>query len=87
MITWDKDKDHWLRKVRKVSFGDAAEIIEAGEFLDAVINPAYDGQRIFIIRFNDYTYAVPYEMDGENNIILRTMYPSRKYHKLYGLHS
>ncbi len=87
MIIWDRKKDQWLREVRKVSFTDAAEIIEAGEFLDVVINPAYDGQRIFIIRFNDYTYAVPYETDEEHTIILKTIYPSRKYHKIYGLHS
>lgn len=85
MIIWDNEKDQWLRKMRNVSFEDVAEIIEAGKLLDAVHNPAYDGQKIFIVKFNDYTYAVPYELDQKNNIVLKTVYPSRKYHKIYGL--
>ncbi len=87
MITWDKNKDQWLRKFRKVSFEDIAGIIEAGKYLAAIINPAYEGQLIFIVNYNDYTYAVPYEIDRQDNIVLKTAYPSRKYHKMYGLNS
>jgi hypothetical protein len=85
MIIWDNEKDVWLRKKRNISFKDFAEKIEAGDILDMVINPAYDGQNIFIIRHDNYTYAVPYEIDLLNNIVLKTIYPSRKYHKMYGL--
>lgn len=85
MIVFGKDKDTRLRAERNVSFEDFAELIEKGRFIDIIINPAYEGQNIFIIRYKEYTYAVPYEFDQEDNIILKTIYPSRKYHKIYGL--
>jgi hypothetical protein len=87
MITWDKKKDEWLREKRKISFEVFADLIESGDILDAVINHAYERQTIFIIKYNGYTYAVPSEYDEEDNIILKTVYPSRKYHKQYGLTS
>jgi hypothetical protein len=41
-------------------------------------------QKLFIIPYQGYTYAVRFIIDGEQNIILKTVFPSRKYHKLYG---
>jgi hypothetical protein len=87
MITWNNEKDRWLRKKRGVSFTVAAEIIEMREYLDILLNPAYNGQYIFIIRYNNYTYAVPFEYDDQDNILLKTIYPSRKYNRIYGINS
>ena len=83
MITWNEEKDKWLREKRRISFTDVVEIIEQGKYLDILLNPAYNGKNIFIIWYNNYTYAVPFESDMHDNIILKTMYPSRKYHKMY----
>jgi hypothetical protein len=83
MITWSSEKDKWLRENRGISFTHILEIIEHRKYLGIVQNPAYDGQNIFIIRHNDYTYAVPFELDLHGNIILKTIYASRKYHKMY----
>jgi hypothetical protein len=47
-------------------------------------NPSRKGQRIFIITYQDYTYVVPFVVDANKNIILKTVFPSRKYHKTYG---
>jgi hypothetical protein len=39
---------------------------------------------IFIIRLNDYIYVVPFIIDENESIILKTAYPSRKFNKIYG---
>jgi hypothetical protein len=83
MIIWDKRKDAWLRYYRKVSFEFFADIIEKGEYADFHENPSNRDHNIFIIEFNEYTYVIPFDIDGDENIILRTIYPSRKYNKFY----
>jgi len=32
----------------------------------------------------NYTHVVPFVIDENSNIILKTIYPSRKFHKIYG---
>jgi hypothetical protein len=36
------------------------------------------------VPYNDYTYVVPFVVDSDKNIVLKTIYPSRKFHKMYG---
>ena len=66
------------------STDDISEIILREEYLDVLENPNRKEQLIFIIRFNEYIYAVPFIIDEDENIILKTAYPSRKFHKRYG---
>ena len=50
------------------------------EVLEVVEHPnqeKYPGQRIAIVKINDYAYLVPYVQDGEE-IFLKTIMPSRK---------
>ena len=54
--------------------------MEQSDLLDVVDNPnqgKYPGQRIAVVRINDYAYLVPYEQKGEE-IELKTIIPSRK---------
>jgi hypothetical protein len=80
MISWDKKKDAWLRVRRGISFDQISSIIEERGYIEIVDNPTYQDQKLFILYMNDYTYVVPFEEDTEHNIILKTAYPSRKYH-------
>jgi len=57
------------------------------EFLLALLlieNPNRKDQMIFIVRLNKYIYVVPFLIDDNENIILKTAYPSRKFNKKYG---
>jgi uncharacterized DUF497 family protein len=83
-IIWDADKEAKLMTERGISMAEIAAIIDRGEYICAIDNPARIGQRIFVIRYKDYTYAVPYILDAEERFVLKTAYASRKYHKLYG---
>jgi len=53
------------------------------EYLDILENKARPDQQIFVIKLNNYIYAVPFVMDVQKNIILKTVFPSRKLYKKY----
>ena len=84
MIYWDEDKNNKLITERNISFNEIAEILLREEYLDILENPNREGQLIFIICLQDYIYAVPFIIDENENIILKTAYPSRKFNKIYG---
>ena len=84
MIYWEEDKNNKLLSERNISFDEISEIILQEKYLDILENPNREDQMIFIVRLNDYIYVVPFIIDENENIILKTAYPSRKYNKLYG---
>jgi uncharacterized DUF497 family protein len=83
-IIWNEEKDKKLQIERGLSFDTISELILQKKFTAVLENPSRDGQMIFIIPWNNYTYVVPFVVDDEQNIVLKTIFPSRKYHKLYG---
>jgi hypothetical protein len=59
--------------------------IERGDLLDILEHPnpeRYAGQRIFIVRRDDYVYLVPF-VEDEHTGFLKTIIPSRKATKQY----
>ena len=81
MIYWDEEKNNKLISERNISFDEIAEIILRDEYLDILENPNRNDQMIFIVRLKEYVYAVPFLIDEDENIILKTAYPSRKFNK------
>ncbi len=87
MIIWDDNKNQKLKSERKVSFEEIAEIILRKDYLDILDNPTRPDQQLFVVILNDYIYAVPFMIDEQSNIILKTAYPSRKLNQKYGVTS
>jgi uncharacterized DUF497 family protein len=83
-IIWDDEKNQKLIAKRGLSFENFASLILEKKYLAILKNPARTEQKIFIVPYHGYTYVVPFVIDDEQNIILKTVFPSRKYHKLYG---
>ncbi|HCC37361.1 MAG TPA: toxin [Treponema sp.] len=83
-ILWDKEKNHKLIAERGLTLSIFASLILEKKYLAILKNPAREGQRIFIIPYQNYTYVVPFVIDDSQNIVLKTVFPSRKYHKIYG---
>lgn len=83
-ILWDESKNRKLRESRGVSFEDVAQIILDKKYLTILENAARPEQLVFILSFQGYTHVVPFTIDVNNNIILKTIYPSRKFHRIYG---
>ena len=84
MIYWNEGKNNKLITERNIPFNEIAEILLREEYLDILENPNRKDQLIFIICLQDYIYAVPFIIDEDENIILKTAYPSRKFNKIYG---
>lgn len=82
-ILWSETKNKKLKETRGVSFEDVAQIILDQKYLHILENPVRPNQMIFIVRYKSYTHVVPFIVDADNNIVLKTIFPSRKFHKLF----
>lgn len=80
VFRWDNEKNEWLIQHRGVCFEQVVLLLEGQEVLDVLEHPnqkSYPGQKIAIVKINDYAYLVPYVQVGEE-IFLKTIIPSRK---------
>ena len=82
-IIWDKEKNEKLILERNISFDEISQMIMDGKYMDIIENPVREGQMYFVMEIQDYTWIVPFIIDEDDNIILKTAYQSRKYHKKY----
>lgn len=83
-IVWDEEKNTVLKQERGISFEEIAGMILDGDHLEIVENPTRENQQYFILTIRDYTWVVPFLIDDSETIILKTAFPSRKYHRRYG---
>jgi len=83
-IIWDEEKSQKLILERGISIDKIASLILEKKYHAILKNPSRDDQKIFIVPFMDYTFVVPFVIDANQNIVLKTVFPSRKYHKIYG---
>jgi len=88
-ITWNVEKAEALRLDQSrggVTFEDCVDALEGGRILDNIRNPVLNrkNQWMYILEINNYAYAVPYVKSKDaNEIFLKTVYPSRKFTKLF----
>jgi uncharacterized DUF497 family protein len=84
-FAWDDAKNAKLRTERGIGFEDVVFFIERGDLLDILEHPnpdRYAGQRIFVVRGEDYVYLVPF-VEDRHTVFLKTIIPSRKATKQY----
>ena len=80
IIRWDNEKNEALKRNRAVCFEQVVILMERGDVLDTIEHPNKKkdpGQKIAVIRIDDYVYLVPYVENGEE-LFLKTIIPSRK---------
>ena len=83
-MIWDEEKSAKLKVERGVSFDEIAVLILEKKYLDVVKHPIRAGQWMFIMSVNGYVHVVPFVLDSDGNVVLKTAFPSRKFHKRYG---
>ncbi|MFC1888388.1 BrnT family toxin [Thermodesulfobacteriota bacterium] len=84
-FTWDIKKNEKLQRGRGISFEEIVFHIKRGDVLDILEHPnpeKYEGQKIFLIQVDEYVYLIPFLETG-NEVILKTIIPSRKATKQY----
>ena len=83
-LNWNREKNEILKVKRGISFEEVALLIESGHILGIEENPNRPNQKIYILEINNYAFIVPF-VEKDNEIFLKTVFPSRKYTKLYDL--
>ena len=84
-FSWDIEKNEKIKDERNISFEEIVFYIARGQVLDILEHPKkkkYPNQFIFVVPVEDYVYLVPF-VEKENEIILKTIIPSRKATKHY----
>jgi len=77
-IKWNPLKSERLKRTRGVSF---EEIITA-KLVSVQDHSRKEHQRIYLFEYKNYIWIVPF-VETENEIFLKTLYPCRKYTKVY----
>lgn len=83
-IIWGKNKNEWLILNRGISFEEISDKILNDDFIEILENPAHKNQQYFILKINNYTWVVPFIINEKDQIVLKTAFPSRKFHNKYG---
>ena len=78
MIIWDEKKYKILKEDRDIDLNEIEQIILNEEYITSLKNLSRDNQRIFVVDYKNYIHAVPYIIDNKENIIIKTVYASRK---------
>lgn len=84
-VRYNEEKDKLLRAKRGIGFEEVSVAIETGNVMAVLKHPnkkKFPNQKIFIIKMKNYIYAVPF-IETEEEIFLKTIYPSRKYKKKF----
>ena len=83
-IIWDEDKSVKLKAERGISLDEIALLILKKQYIDVVKHPKRPGQWMFIMPINAYIHVVPFVLDSNGDVVLKTVFPSRKFHKRFG---
>ncbi|MBI9070706.1 MAG: hypothetical protein JEY94_03870 [Melioribacteraceae bacterium] len=83
-IIWDRDKNNWLILNRGISFQEITDAILNDKILTVLENPGRENQQYFILDFKSYTWVVSFLINEKDQIVLKTAFPSRKFHNKYG---
>ena len=54
------------------------------KYIDVVKHPKRPGQSVFIMPINAYIHVVPFVLDNNGEVVVKTAFPSRKFHKRFG---
>jgi uncharacterized DUF497 family protein len=80
VFRWDNEKNELLKDSRGVCFEQVVVLMAREDVLETIEHPnqdKYPGQKIAILRIEDYVYLVPY-VQKSDEIFLITIIPSRK---------
>ena len=77
-VRWNLLKSERLKKTRGASFED----ILKGKLLSIKKHPKQEYQNIMLFEYKCYIWIIPYVIEENGDIFLKTLYPSRKYTKM-----
>ncbi|MCA9407810.1 MAG: toxin [Candidatus Omnitrophica bacterium] len=78
LIEWNSLKSERLKRTRGVSF----EEILSSKLIAIRDHPKRGNQKILIFKHKNQYWVVPFISEGQK-VFLKTLYPSRKFRKIY----
>ncbi|MDX9801799.1 MAG: toxin [Spirochaetia bacterium] len=87
-FNWNDEKNNYLKSTRGIGFERIVVAIEEGHLLNVLENPdkkKYMDQLILIVEIEKYAFCVPFVSEKSGDFFLKTIYPSRKYTKMFKL--
>jgi hypothetical protein len=78
-VKWNLLKNDRLKRARGALFED----ILKSELIKIKSHPSRENQKIMLVKFKGYIWVIPYVIDKEGNLFLKTLFPSRRYTKMY----
>ena len=81
-IIWDSKKYKKLKDERGIDLEEIKILIENKQYFDILENTSREGQLIVPLLYKNYVHVVAVKMN-DDEIIIKTCYPSRKAHKKY----
>ena len=83
-INWDPEKNKLLKRMRNISFEEIAQLIKSKQIVAVEDNLGRSNQEMYILEIKNYAIVVPF-VKTDDEIFLKTAFPSRKHTKRYGL--
>ncbi len=83
-LNWNSEKNETLKRERGISFEEIAYLIESDQVIGIEENPGYPNQKMYVLEVDNSAIIVPY-VENDDEIFLKTAFPSRKFTKKYGL--
>lgn len=87
-FNWNEEKNENLKKERGISFERIVVSIEEGHLIDVLEHPnteKYKNQIVLIVEVDGYAICVPTVVEQNGDFFMKTLFPSRKYTKQYGM--
>jgi uncharacterized DUF497 family protein len=85
-FNFSAEKNQKLITERGISFEQVIMAIETGDLLDILPHYnllKYPHQQIYLVHIDGYIYVVPFVVEDNGNIFLKTIFPHRKLAKQY----
>lgn len=84
---WSEDKNKELKEKRKIFFEEIVMCFQENRIVTVLKHPnkvKYPNQFLYLVDYKDYIYVIPFvKNQKEEEITLKTIYPSREYTKRY----
>lgn len=83
---WNSEKNVFLENERNITFEEVVYRISEGALIAEVEHPnkeKFPNQKVLVVDVDYYAYLVPYVVDEDGCLFLKTIIPSRKATKAY----
>jgi hypothetical protein len=80
-VNWNLEKAKLVKDTRNIDFDRIAVMIEEKEMLGVYDVPSREGQKMFVLDYDDYLVCVPF-VENEREIFIKTAFRSRKLTKV-----